>query len=169
MTVGAYAHRRSASEADKMVMQHAELVKRIAYHLAGRLPASVEVADLIQAGMLGLLDRKSAPSDQWRPIIQASGGLVPPTPAYPRLQVSPPFDLQAFRAKEDARLNSYGWINSSSGVVHIPITVAMDLLLKKGLPVRKSAGQPQPNQGPSSYQLQLQRLEQHTVPQEPPP
>src|SRR4029078_11677322 len=34
----------------------AELVKRIAYHLAGRLPASVEVADLIQAGMLGLLE-----------------------------------------------------------------------------------------------------------------
>ena len=37
-------------------MRHAELVKRIAYHLAGRLPASVEVADLIQAGMLGLLE-----------------------------------------------------------------------------------------------------------------
>ena len=35
---------------------NAELVKRIAYHLAGRLPASVEVADLIQAGMLGLLE-----------------------------------------------------------------------------------------------------------------
>ena len=30
--------------------------KRIAYHLAGRLPASVEVDDLIQAGMLGLLE-----------------------------------------------------------------------------------------------------------------
>ena len=36
--------------------RHAELVKRIAYHLAGRLPASVDVADLIQAGMLGLLE-----------------------------------------------------------------------------------------------------------------
>ncbi|MGH8258536.1 MAG: RNA polymerase sigma factor FliA, partial [Steroidobacteraceae bacterium] len=31
-------------------------VKRIAYHLAGRLPPSVDVADLIQAGMLGLLE-----------------------------------------------------------------------------------------------------------------
>lgn len=37
-------------------MRHAELVKRIAYHLAGRLPPSVEVNDLIQAGMLGLLE-----------------------------------------------------------------------------------------------------------------
>ncbi len=43
-------------ETEAMVLQHAELVKRIAYHLAGRLPPSVEVDDLIQAGMLGLLE-----------------------------------------------------------------------------------------------------------------
>lgn len=35
---------------------HAPLVKRIAYHLMGRLPSSVQVEDLIQAGMLGLLE-----------------------------------------------------------------------------------------------------------------
>ena len=44
------------SEADALVRRHAELVKRIAYHLCGRLPPSVEVDDLIQAGMLGLLE-----------------------------------------------------------------------------------------------------------------
>jgi RNA polymerase sigma factor for flagellar operon FliA len=49
----AYGAHRGASEADALIMQHAELVKRIAYHLAGRLPPSVEVDDLIQAGMLG--------------------------------------------------------------------------------------------------------------------
>lgn len=54
--VAAYSAVRRASEADTLVMRHAELVKRIAYHLAGRLPASVEVADLIQAGMLGLIE-----------------------------------------------------------------------------------------------------------------
>lgn len=32
------------------------LVKRIAYQLAARLPASVQLDDLIQAGMIGLLD-----------------------------------------------------------------------------------------------------------------
>ncbi len=52
----AYGAHRDASEADDLVVQHAELVKRIAYHLAGRLPPSVEVDDLIQAGMLGLLE-----------------------------------------------------------------------------------------------------------------
>ena len=34
---------------DVLVRNHAELVKRIAYHLAGRLPPQVEVDDLIQA------------------------------------------------------------------------------------------------------------------------
>src|SRR3954451_7359744 len=52
----AYSASRASGDADRLVIQHAELVKRIAYHLAGRLPPSVEVADLIQAGMLGLLE-----------------------------------------------------------------------------------------------------------------
>lgn len=38
------------------MMQHASLVKRIAYHLAARLPTSVDVDDLIQAGTIGLLE-----------------------------------------------------------------------------------------------------------------
>ena len=41
---------------DDLVIQHAPLVKRIAYHLMGRLPDSVQIEDLIQAGMLGLLE-----------------------------------------------------------------------------------------------------------------
>mgnify|MGYP000320938144 CR=1 FL=1 len=40
----------------ELIERYAPLVKRIAYHLAGRLPHSVEVNDLIQAGMVGLLE-----------------------------------------------------------------------------------------------------------------
>lgn len=40
----------------EMVQRHAPLVRRIAYHLMGRLPSSVDVDDLIQAGMIGLLE-----------------------------------------------------------------------------------------------------------------
>src|SRR5215212_7667966 len=43
-------------EQSKLVHQIAPLVKRIAYHFMARLPASVHVDDLIQAGLLGLLD-----------------------------------------------------------------------------------------------------------------
>ena len=41
---------------DKLVTQYASLVKRIAYHIMSRLPPSVQVDDLIQAGMIGLLE-----------------------------------------------------------------------------------------------------------------
>ena len=39
-----------------LIEQHTVLVKRIAYHLLARLPASVIVDDLIQSGMVGLLE-----------------------------------------------------------------------------------------------------------------
>jgi hypothetical protein len=35
---------------------------------------------------------------------------------------------------QSAELNSYGWINRSNGVLHIPIERAMDLILARGLP-----------------------------------
>ncbi|WP_028453354.1 RNA polymerase sigma factor FliA [Chitinilyticum aquatile] len=41
---------------DERVRQHAPLVRRIAYHMISRLPASVEVDDLIQVGMMGLME-----------------------------------------------------------------------------------------------------------------
>ena len=41
---------------EQYAIQFSPLVKRIAYHLMARLPASVQVDDLIQVGMIGLLD-----------------------------------------------------------------------------------------------------------------
>ncbi|HBV20985.1 MAG TPA: RNA polymerase sigma factor FliA [Nitrosomonas sp.] len=41
---------------EDFVDEFAPLVKRIAYHMMAKLPASVQVDDLIQAGMIGLLD-----------------------------------------------------------------------------------------------------------------
>lgn len=43
-------------DADTLVNRHAPLVKRIAYHLMNRLPPNVQADDLIQAGMIGLLE-----------------------------------------------------------------------------------------------------------------
>jgi RNA polymerase sigma factor for flagellar operon FliA len=44
------------NDRDDLVTLHAPLVKRIAYHLMSRLPPSVQADDLIQAGMIGLLE-----------------------------------------------------------------------------------------------------------------
>ena len=44
------------SEQEALIAEHSELVKRIAYHLIARLPAQTEIEDLLQAGMMGLLE-----------------------------------------------------------------------------------------------------------------
>lgn len=41
---------------EERVDTYAPLVKRLAYHLVARLPSSVEVDDLIQAGLIGLME-----------------------------------------------------------------------------------------------------------------
>lgn len=41
---------------DRLISEHANLVKRIAFHLLTRLPPNVQAEDLIQAGMIGLLE-----------------------------------------------------------------------------------------------------------------
>jgi RNA polymerase sigma factor for flagellar operon FliA len=46
----------SQCEQQDTVEKHAPLVKRIAYHLKSRLPVNIQIEDLIQAGMIGLLE-----------------------------------------------------------------------------------------------------------------
>ncbi len=51
-----YAATQPAVKSNDLVEKHASLVKRIGCHLINRLPASVQLEDLIQAGMIGLLE-----------------------------------------------------------------------------------------------------------------
>ena len=44
------------SDIERRVKECAPLVRRMAHHLAARLPASVEIDDVIQAGLIGLMD-----------------------------------------------------------------------------------------------------------------
>ncbi len=50
-----YSHVQRGS-AESVVAEHADLVKRIAFHLMNRLPDHIQAEDLIQAGMIGLLE-----------------------------------------------------------------------------------------------------------------
>lgn len=51
-----YSKAQAQNSQEQLIQRYAPLVKRIAYHLLGRLPASVQVEDLMQAGMIGLLE-----------------------------------------------------------------------------------------------------------------
>lgn len=54
--LGLYHQSSERKAAHQLVEDHAPLVKKIALHLLARLPASVQLDDLMQAGMIGLLE-----------------------------------------------------------------------------------------------------------------
>ncbi len=79
----------------------------------------------------------------------ATGGPMPSTelnvdartlPPAPRLQHSPILDLREMREAEDKILNGYGWIDRAHGIVHVPISRAIQMLAQRGLPSRPENG-----------------------------
>jgi hypothetical protein len=70
-----------------------------------------------------------------------------PTPPAPRLQLDPAADLAALRAREDARLTTYGWSDREQAIARIPIARAMALTAERGLagwPGTRTPASPQP-------------------------
>ena len=78
------------------------------------------------AKLMVYLTNHQPPAPQVSPL--AAGPAPPPKP---RLQITPRLDLAEKRKAEDATLNSYGWIDRTSGTVRIPIERAMDLLARR--------------------------------------
>jgi hypothetical protein len=70
--------------------------------------------------------------------------------------------LRELRTREDAELNSYGWIDRTSGVVRIPIDRAIEIIAKNGVPAR--FGTNLGGAGPSSLQLLQGRRGQYIPP-----
>jgi hypothetical protein len=82
----------------------------------------------------------------------------------PRLQVAPEVDLAALRAREEAELNSYGWIDRKAGIVRIPIARAVELIAQRGLPVQGQPNAPKPTRTTLDLQ-QARPLERETSPE----
>jgi hypothetical protein len=57
-------------------------------------------------------------------------------PLGPQLQVNPREDWLKFREEQEQALETYAWENRTAGTVRVPIEEAMELLVKKGLPVQ---------------------------------
>ena len=62
----------------------------------------------------------------------------------PRLQVAPQEELLQLRSTQQARLDSYGWIDEERGIAHIPIEQAMQIIAEQGLPDSGVIVQPEP-------------------------
>lgn len=75
-----------------------------------------------------MVETRTAELPAANPLTERYGRSIPPAP---RLQVNPDRDIEQLRAAEAARLSSYGWVDRGAGVAHIPVTRAIDLLVKQ--------------------------------------
>jgi hypothetical protein len=97
------------------------------------LTATAIVAAVLMIALFKGLDRSAETKDEQA---IATAGLevreagVPPLP---RLQVQPVRHWKDFAAAERERLSTYGWMDRSTGAVHIPIDRAMDLIAERGV------------------------------------
>ncbi|MBS1857331.1 MAG: hypothetical protein JST11_18330 [Acidobacteria bacterium] len=77
----------------------------------------------------------------------ASDKAIDPLKVFPSPQLlqNEPRNLAQYRATEDQVLNGYAWVDPKNGVVRIPVDLAIDVLARKGLPVRQQTASPASN------------------------
>lgn len=108
------------------------------------------IVKFVGALLLGAFLVWAALAGMWRVLSQRNptGPVVSPfagpreLPPTPRLQVEGNDELQVYLDREAKRLRSYGESGKGSGVFHIPIDRAMDLVAQRGLPARQPSQQP---------------------------
>jgi len=82
----------------------------------------------------------------WRATSAGPPPLVAPAPAAaaPRLLARPEGELKLVRQQEKERLESYGWVDRTAGVAHIPVERAIEIVAARGLPTRAATPTPVP-------------------------
>jgi hypothetical protein len=127
------------------------------------------VIHIILVGMYVYLDtyqKKHEPEGS--PLVRRTGkeDMRQPTPEIankfplPRLEVNERNEIYAFRRKEEETLNTYA-VDPKTGVVHIPIERAMQLVAQRGLPV--AAQSPQAAKKPGESTEPANRERRHPV------
>ncbi len=148
--------------------ERADLSARgILFFLIGLFIAGVFV-ELVLWGMFHFLARSQAlfpqgtlspiqSAQQKAPPERAPGSIMQNTPSVnlsvfpqPRLQTSDAGEMKRYLQSEQELLNPPQPFTDSSGAVHIPISLAMQLIEQRGLPTRPNAPPPEINtqQGP---------------------
>jgi len=111
---------------------NATVVASAAIGLVIMLGLVVIVVTLLGQFMVGIPFSVSRPAD----LIGGLQAAPAPTPPVPELESEPGQTLDPYRAAEEQKLNSYGWVDRATGVIRIPIDRAMDLTAQQGLPSR---------------------------------
>lgn len=85
------------------------------------------------------LDRSARKSDEAVSAFVRETRVLPPEP---RLLVDEPVTWARERARQDAQITGYAWVDPKAGVVRIPVARAIELLAERGLPARQEPPAP---------------------------
>ena len=153
---------RPAAEMDNEDVLHeaSDIDVRTIFAFAAGLVAMVAVSFVLMGLAFRFLERQAAARDpQLSPLARATCPFADlakcekqQLPPEPRLQTDEHGRLEKFRMEETKGLESYGWVNQSGGVAHMPIAEAKKLILERGLPVRAEAS-PDPRLGSHAYAM----------------
>ncbi|HZL12632.1 MAG TPA: hypothetical protein VFC85_00675 [Verrucomicrobiae bacterium] len=113
-------------------------------HLRNPLIVIASVAFMIffclaGARILAAIFSKERPMQKMQPLGLIAAPNLKPLARFPKpnLQIDDDHaERIALLAAQNEKLNSYGWMDRSNGIVRIPIARAMDLILQRGLPTR---------------------------------
>jgi hypothetical protein len=116
----------------------------VGYELSDLKPRNIALFAAALAITIALVLLVSRWLFDYAAVLQARGQVLPsplaqsrePMPE-PHLQVHAHKDLEEMRVAEDGVLQSYGWIDKNAGLVRVPIERSIEVLAKKGLPVRQ--------------------------------
>ncbi len=112
--------------------EHTDIEPAIAGRFAVWLAVSMLISAAIVYGTFWLFESREETVNRAAVQFPMAVGRViePPTP---RLQTQPFKDVYQLKQEQIDRLHSYGWVDQSSSIVHIPIDEAMRLLTERKL------------------------------------
>ena len=136
--------------------------------------------ELVLWGMFHFMARSQAlfPQPQVNPMLQAQQAQQPTQPAggtrsvlqngpavnldafpEPRLQANDAGEMSRFAESEQALLNAKQPFADPSGAIHIPISLAMQLIVERGLPVRPNPPPPEVNTQTASGNVKMLNMQ----------
>ena len=99
----------------------------------------------VQGTKTPMTARNSDLENQSRPVLQNTPGVNLEVFPYPRLQTYDAGEMAQFLNSEKDVLDTKQPFTDSTGAVHIPISMAMQLIAERGLPVRPTSPPPEIN------------------------
>lgn len=115
--------------------EHTDIDPGIGYHFAIWLTVAVFLSLGIVYGTFWVFENQKTANDAAVQQFPLAAGQEK-EPPMPRLQTQPFKDVYLLKQGQRERLESYGWTDKATSVVHIPIERAMELMVERGLPSR---------------------------------